>query len=113
MLGCAVLVPAAALIPQIGDLWAVLALGMVAVLAHMAWLINLSALVVDLVPNLLWEVCLASSRREVRSRHFHESGVGWLVTAHSYDRRSTSWWRCIRWRGCFCGGSARVLFWPD
>jgi ACS family hexuronate transporter-like MFS transporter len=51
MLGCAVLVPLAAVIPHVSPLWAVLAVGMVAVLAHLAWLINLSALVVDLVPK--------------------------------------------------------------
>jgi hypothetical protein len=36
--------------------WVVLAFGMIAILAPMAWLINLSALVVDLVPKQ----CLAS-----------------------------------------------------
>mgnify|MGYP001605103586 CR=1 FL=1 len=51
MLGCAALVPVAATIPHLGSLWLVLAVGMIAVLAHMAWLINLSALVVDLVPK--------------------------------------------------------------
>lgn len=51
MLGSAFLVPLAAAIPHVGSLWLVLAIGMVAVLAHLAWLINLSALVVDLVPK--------------------------------------------------------------
>src|SRR5690606_25939781 len=51
MLGCAALVPLGALIPQIEALWLVLAIGMCAVLAHMAWLINLSTLVVDVVPR--------------------------------------------------------------
>ncbi len=51
MLACAALVPVAAAIPHVGSLWLVLAVGMVAVLAHLAWLINLSALVVDLVPR--------------------------------------------------------------
>ena len=46
MLVCAAVVPLAALIPHAGDLWPALVLGMLAVLAHLAWLINLSALVV-------------------------------------------------------------------
>jgi len=51
MLGCAVLAPCSALLPAAGGLgWAV-GLGMVAVFAHMAWLINVSSLVVDLVPE--------------------------------------------------------------
>lgn len=51
MLGCAVLVPVAALIPGVTPLWLILALGMIAVLAHLAWLINVSALVVDVTPS--------------------------------------------------------------
>jgi MFS transporter, ACS family, hexuronate transporter len=51
MLACAALVPLAAVIPSVDSLWVVLAVGMLAVLAHMAWLINLSALVVDIVPK--------------------------------------------------------------
>lgn len=51
MLGCALLVPLAATIPFVDSIWLVLAVGMLAVLAHMAWLVNLSALVVDIVPK--------------------------------------------------------------
>jgi ACS family hexuronate transporter-like MFS transporter len=51
MLICAVIVPVAALIPGITPLWLVLALGMVAVFAHLAWLVNVSALVVDVTPR--------------------------------------------------------------
>jgi ACS family hexuronate transporter-like MFS transporter len=51
MLICAVLVPVAALIPAVTPIWLVLGLGMVAVLAHLAWLVNVSALVVDVTPR--------------------------------------------------------------
>jgi ACS family hexuronate transporter-like MFS transporter len=40
MLVCALLVPAAALIPGVAPLWLALGLGMVAVLGHLAWLVN-------------------------------------------------------------------------
>ena len=86
MLGCAVIVPAAAMIPQISPLWLVLTLGMCAVLAHMAWLINLSALLVDLVPKaslgtIFGIVAAGSSLGGI----VMNKAVGHLVTTHSYS----------------------------
>jgi ACS family hexuronate transporter-like MFS transporter len=43
--------PLSMVVPQTGWLWLALAAGMVIAFAHMAWLINLSSLVVDLVPQ--------------------------------------------------------------
>jgi len=82
---CALLVPVAALIPQISGLWFVLSLGMIAILAHLAWLTNLSALVVDLVPraslaSVFGIVAAGSSLGGI----FMNKAVGWLVTGHSY-----------------------------
>lgn len=51
MMGCAVLVPLAALIPLSSGNTGVFALAMVAVLAHAAWLASISTYVVDLVPK--------------------------------------------------------------
>jgi ACS family hexuronate transporter-like MFS transporter len=51
MLVCALLVPTAALIPGVAPLWLALGLGMMAVLGHLAWLVNVSALVVDVTPR--------------------------------------------------------------
>lgn len=51
MLGCACLMPLSPLIAQASGLNLALALAVVTVLASLAWLINLSALVVDLVPK--------------------------------------------------------------
>lgn len=51
MLGCAALIPCSLFVPLVGSLNLVLVLGMVMVFAHMSWLTNLSALVVDLVPR--------------------------------------------------------------
>ncbi len=86
MLGCAVIVPSAAMIPQISPLWLVLTLGMCAVLAHMAWLINLSALVVDLVPRaslgtVFGIVAAGSSLGGIMMN----KAVGHVVTTHSYS----------------------------
>ena len=85
MLACAAVVPLAALIPQIDPLWLVLTLGMCAVLAHMAWLINLSALVVDLVPKgslgtVFGIVAAGSSLGGI----LMNKAVGAIVTQHSY-----------------------------
>src|SRR5688572_15435216 len=85
MLGCALCVPLAALIPQIGALWLVLALGMCAVLAHMAWLINLSTLVVDVVPKrslamIFGFVAAGSSLGGI----VMNQAVGGIVATHSY-----------------------------
>jgi ACS family hexuronate transporter-like MFS transporter len=85
MFGCAVIVPLAALIPQIGALWLLLAVGMCAVLAHMAWLINLSTLVVDTVPKrslamIFGFVAAGSSLGGI----VMNKAVGYIVTGHSY-----------------------------
>jgi MFS transporter, ACS family, hexuronate transporter len=85
MLLCAAMVPVAALIPWAGSLGLVLGLAMLAVLAHMAWLINLSALVVDLVPKS----SLASTFGIVAAGSslggmLMNRGVPLMVKAHSY-----------------------------
>lgn len=51
MLGCACLMPLSPLIAQASGLNVALALAVLTVLASLAWLINLSSLVVDLVPK--------------------------------------------------------------
>ncbi len=85
MLACAAVVPLAAMIPQIGGLWVVLAIGMCAVLAHMAWLINLSALVVDVVPRaslgMTFGIVAAGSSL---GGILMNKAVGAIVTTHSY-----------------------------
>lgn len=48
---CACLVPLSPLVTQTNSLYVALGVAMVVVLAHMSWLINLSALVVDLIPK--------------------------------------------------------------
>lgn len=86
MLACAAIVPLAAAIPFVDSLWLVLAVGMMAVLAHMAWLINLSALVVDIVPkgsvgSAFGIVATGSSLGGLMMN----KAVGALVTDLSYD----------------------------
>lgn len=51
MLLAACVMPLSCVVPLTGWLWLALAAGMVIAFAHMAWLINLSSLVVDLVPQ--------------------------------------------------------------
>jgi ACS family hexuronate transporter-like MFS transporter len=46
----ACLAPLSALVPHVAALNLVLALGMIAVFAHLVWLVNLTALVVDVIP---------------------------------------------------------------
>ncbi len=86
MLGCAALVPLAALIPHAGGLWVALGLGMVAVLAHLAWLINLSALVVDIVPKrtLGFAFGVVATGSALGGMMMNKA-VGALVTGVSYD----------------------------
>lgn len=86
MLGCAVLVPLAAAIPFVDALWVVIAVGMVAVLAHMAWLINLSALVVDIVPkkSLGFAFGIVATGSSLGGLMMNKA-VGSLVTNLSYD----------------------------
>lgn len=86
MLGCAAVVPLAALIPHAGDLWPALVLGMLAVLAHLAWLINLSALVVDIVPKptLGFAFGVVATGSALGGMMMNKA-VGALVTNLSYD----------------------------
>lgn len=86
MLGCALLVPLAAVIPHVSSLWLVLALGMIAVFAHMAWLINLSALVVDIVPkaSLGFTFGVVATGSSLGGMLMNKA-VGGLVTNLSYD----------------------------
>jgi ACS family hexuronate transporter-like MFS transporter len=85
MLGCALLVPLAATIPHVASLWLVLAVGMIAVLAHLAWLINLSALVVDIVPkaSLGFTFGVVATGSSLGGLMMNRA-VGSLVTHHSY-----------------------------
>lgn len=86
MLGCAVLMPFSALVPLAGPLWVAMAFGMVVVLAHMAWMINLSSLVVDLIPKRMlattFGVIAAGSAAGGMMMNW---GVGKLVTHSTYD----------------------------
>lgn len=86
MLGCAAIVPLAALIPHAGDLWPALVLGMLAVLAHLAWLINLGALVVDIVPkpSLGFAFGVVATGSALGGMMMNKA-VGALVTHLSYD----------------------------
>lgn len=86
MLACALLVPLGAVIPHADALWLVLAFGMVAVLAHLAWLINLSALVVDLVPrgSLAFAFGVIAAGSSLGGLMMNKA-VGSLVTNTSYD----------------------------
>ena len=86
MLGCAALVPLGAAIPHVDALWLVLAFGMAAVLAHLAWLINLSALVVDLVPrgSLAFAFGVIAAGSSLGGLMMNKA-VGSLVTNTSYD----------------------------
>lgn len=86
MFGCALLVPLAAAIPFVDALWVVIAIGMAAVLAHMAWLINLSALVVDIVPkkSLGFAFGIVATGSSLGGLAMNKA-VGSLVTNLSYD----------------------------
>ena len=50
---CAALVPLSPLVAFAPSLWVSLAIGMIVVFAHMCWLINISAMLVDLIPKRL------------------------------------------------------------
>ena len=86
MLVCALLVPCAAAIPLLGSVPVVLAVGMIAVCAHLAWLINLSSLVVDLVPraSLGFTFGLVATGSSLGGLMMNRA-VGSLVTNVSYD----------------------------
>ncbi len=57
MLACALAMPSLLLVARLESVWAIIALGMVATFAHLAWLSNISALVVDLMPRQIVATC--------------------------------------------------------
>jgi ACS family hexuronate transporter-like MFS transporter len=87
---CAACMPMTALLPHVPMLWFALGLGMVASLAHMSWLINLSSLIVDLIPTkglaTAFGIIAAGS---VVGGIAMNWGVGWLVTNYSYTHAFT------------------------
>ncbi len=85
MLGCACLVPLSVLVPHAAALPLALACGMVVVFAHLAWLTNLSALVLDLIPqrSLATTFGIVAAGSSVGGIAMNW-GVGRLVTNFSY-----------------------------
>lgn len=85
MLGTAALVPLAGLIPSTPTVPLVLALGMLIVFAQLSWQINLSSLVVDIVPQrslgLIFGVIAAGS---ALGGIFMNQGVAWAISHVSY-----------------------------
>lgn len=85
MAAAACLMPFSALIPQMDGVNPVLALGMIVAFAHLTWLINLSSLVVDLVPARSLATCFgviaAGSSLGGMAMNW---AVGKLVTHASY-----------------------------
>lgn len=86
MTAAACVMPLSIFVPQVGMLSVLLAIGMMIAFAHMAWLINLSALVVDVIPQrslaTTFGVIAAGSALGGIVMNW---AVGSLVTYHSYD----------------------------
>jgi ACS family hexuronate transporter-like MFS transporter len=85
MSAAACVMPLSILVPHFGTISVLLAIGMVIAFAHMAWLINLSALVVDVIPQrslaTTFGVIAAGSALGGVVMNW---AVGSLVTHHSY-----------------------------
>jgi ACS family hexuronate transporter-like MFS transporter len=86
MLGCAVLVPFAALIPLTSGNVGLFALAMLAVLAHTAWLASLSTYVVDLVPKSILGTAFGFiAAGSVLGGILMNQAVTWTIARASYD----------------------------
>lgn len=85
MMMAAVAMPVSVFVPAVGPIWAVLAIAAVVALAHMTWLVNVSSLVVDLIPQrslaTSFGVFAAGS---ALGGMLMNSAVGKLVTHYSY-----------------------------
>lgn len=81
----ALAIPLSALVPAVGTVSAVLAIGALIAFAHMTWLINLSALVVDVIPrrSLATTFGVIATGSALGGMAMN-GAVGWLVTKHSY-----------------------------
>jgi len=87
MLACAALFRLAASIPHLGSVSLVLAVGRLALFAHLAWLVNLSSLVIDLLPRALlgFIFALVAAGSTLRGLMMMNRAVGAPVTNASYD----------------------------
>ena len=137
MLGCACLMPVSPLIARVAGIGPTMALTVVAVLAALAWLTNLSAIVVDVVPkhsvgtvfsvvaagstlggiimNLIVAKWFPAPRRNPQvsstrpSRAF--SAPSWNSSKAKATGNGLSSWRfCIRWPGWCCGGAGCIAW---
>lgn len=86
MLGCAVLVPLAALIPLATSNFGVFGCAMIGVLAHTAWLASISTYVVDLVPKAILGTAfgLIAAGSAVGGILMNQA-VTWTIAHGSYD----------------------------
>jgi ACS family hexuronate transporter-like MFS transporter len=66
MLGCACLLPLSPLITQVSGLSTAMTITVIVVFASLAWLINISSIIVDVVPRHSLVRCSASWRRAAR-----------------------------------------------
>ncbi len=85
MMCAACLMPLSALVPQVSTVTLVLAIGAVIAFAHLTWLINLSSLVVDLIPprSLATTFGIIAAGSSLGGMLMNWS-VGQLVTHYSY-----------------------------
>ncbi len=91
MLGSACFVPLSMLVPWAPSVPSALGLAMIVVLAHLAWLINLTAMVVDLFPaRTLATVFGIVAAGSAAGGIVMNSAVGRLVTSSSYDAAFTT-----------------------
>jgi MFS transporter, ACS family, hexuronate transporter len=86
MTAAACAMPMSALVPQAASLGLLIAIGMVIVFAHMTWLINLSALVIDAIPqrSIATSFGLIAAGSAVGGMLMNWA-VGRLVTDYSYS----------------------------
>ncbi|MGB7156525.1 MAG: MFS transporter [Tepidisphaeraceae bacterium] len=85
MLACALLMPLSAAVATTNSLPLTLSLGMVTVFAHLAWLANIGALVVDLIPRHLVATCFGVvAAGSAVGGILMNKAVVYLVGHHSY-----------------------------
>jgi ACS family hexuronate transporter-like MFS transporter len=86
MAACAIVMPLSPLVAHAGSLWVCLLVASVIVLAHLAWLVNISALVIDLMPKPILAtafgvIAMGSSLGAM----IMNKAVAGLVTNYSYS----------------------------
>lgn len=110
MLACACIVPLSPLVTRMPTIWGSMAIAMLVCFAHLAWLANISALIVDVIPRRIMATCfgIAAAGSALGGIFMND-----LVAGFAKDKNYATWFvimaflHPIAWAILYFGGIHR------